>query len=128
MKAFCKITCINNDFESTVVQHQIGRYYSYYYKQRFNTPFLNIFAVVNCFPCFKIIGDTGELTETFRMTKVTFLNDVCRRASTFPYTLTWAHGFIYSTYVIGPVGSGTVQRCIVALVKHNSCFVVHCNS
>ena len=40
---------------------------------------LKIFAVMIEFcPCFTIIGDTGKLMETFRITKVTFLNDVCR--------------------------------------------------
>ena len=29
------------------------------------------------FPCFTIIGDTGKLMENFRITKVTFLHDVC---------------------------------------------------
>ena len=29
-------------------------------------------------PCFTIIGDTGKLMENFRITKVTFLHDVCR--------------------------------------------------
>ena len=30
------------------------------------------------FPCFTIIGDTGKLMENVRITKVTFLHDVCR--------------------------------------------------
>ena len=29
-------------------------------------------------PCFTIIGDTGKLIENFRITKLTFLHDVCR--------------------------------------------------
>ena len=29
-------------------------------------------------PCFTIIGDTGTLMENFRITKVTFLHDICR--------------------------------------------------
>ena len=29
------------------------------------------------FPCFTIIGDTGKLMEKFRITKVTFLHNVC---------------------------------------------------
>ena len=40
--------------------------------------FLKIFAVVKCLLCFSIIADTGKLKENFRMTKVTFLHDVCR--------------------------------------------------
>ena len=40
--------------------------------------FLKIFSVVKCLPCFSIIADTGKLKENFRMTKVTFLHDVCR--------------------------------------------------
>ena len=46
-------------------------------KNSFHT-FLKIFAVVKCLPCFSIIADTGKLKENFRMTKVTFLHDVCR--------------------------------------------------
>ena len=30
------------------------------------------------FPFFTIIGDTGKRFENFRITKVTFLHDVCR--------------------------------------------------
>ena len=36
------------------------------------------FAVMSCFTCFTIIGDTGKLMEDFRITKVTFPHDVCR--------------------------------------------------
>ena len=39
----------------------------------FSHTFLKIFAVMSCFPCFTTIGDTGKLTENFRITKVTFL-------------------------------------------------------
>ena len=35
VKVFRNFTCINNDFEATVVQQKIGRYYSYCYKQGF---------------------------------------------------------------------------------------------
>ena len=37
------------------------------------------------FPCFTIIGDTSKLMEIFRITKMTFLHNVCRWASTFSY-------------------------------------------
>ena len=36
------------------------------------------------FPCFTIIGDTGKRMEKFRITKVTFLHDVCRERQLFP--------------------------------------------
>ena len=62
MKGFHKFTCINNDFEAKVNQEQIGREYSYYYKQRC-THILKIFAVVKCLPCFTIIADTGKLKD-----------------------------------------------------------------
>ena len=59
--------------------------------------FLKMFAVVKCFACFTIIADTGKLAGKFRMTKVTFLHDFCRLASTFSYALTWACAFSCST-------------------------------
>ena len=59
--------------------------------------FLTILAVVKCLPCFTIIADTGKLAENFRMANVTFLHDLCRSASNFSYTLTWACAFSCST-------------------------------
>ena len=75
MKVFRNFTCINNNFEATVVQQQIGDNIVTVTNNVLQT-FLKIFGVVKCLPCFTIFADTGVM-ENFRMTKVTFLHDFC---------------------------------------------------
>ena len=58
MKVFRNFTCINNDFEATVVQQQIGNNIVTVTNNVLHT-FLKIFAIVKFLPCFTIIADTG---------------------------------------------------------------------
>ena len=79
MKVFRNFTCINNDFEATVVQQKLGdNIVIVTVTNNVLHTFLTIFAVVKFLPCFTIIADTDKFTENFRMTKVTFLHDFCR--------------------------------------------------
>ena len=76
MKVFLKFNCINNDFEVSRSAKKLGDNIVTVTNNVLHT-FLKIFTVVKVLPCFTIIADTSKLTDNFRITKVTFLHDLC---------------------------------------------------
>ena len=67
---------IYHDFDATEVKQKLGDNIVTVTNNVLHN-FLKIFAVVKFLPCFPIIADTGTLIKNFRITKGTFLHEVC---------------------------------------------------